>query len=106
MTAGHTKTPWQPHQGNDWRIRDADGNSVVGIIHGNPSEVQQIRAAVILCVNAHADLVKAAINVLEWWKVHQYDTHSCANCEYNVYDEEPAMVISARAALAKARKEA
>lgn len=45
-------------------------------------------------------LVRSAI---AWWEEHQFDTTSVDGEERNVYDEEPAFVSLARAAIAKVR---
>lgn len=55
-------------------------------------------------IAAAPDFRAVAVSVLEWWEKHQYD--ECGGEDGgipdNVYDEEPQMVVLARAALAKA----
>lgn len=47
-----------------------------------------------------AELEKAALAVMAWWKDHEFDAVSDGDGdERNVYDEDPEMVVLARLAL-------
>jgi len=58
-----------------------------------------------LLIAAAPELLEACEAVMAWWEEHQYDSYGDAGDEYNVYDEDPEMVVKARAAIRKARNE-
>ena len=80
---------YAPGNAFPWRMAEIDG----------PDEETQIANARLIA--AAPDFRAVAVAVLDWWEEHRYDTAG-EHGEYNVYDEEPEMVVLARAALAKA----
>ena len=61
----------------------------------------EVAAANARLIAAAPDLLDACNKVMAWWTDVQNDTTGPYG-EYNVYDDEPAMVVAARAAIAKA----
>jgi len=58
-------------------------------------------------IAAAPELLDVARKVMEWWDEHECDSYiDREGEEYNTYNEDPQMVVAARAAIAKAEGDA